>query len=164
MVVVLAAGSWAGVSALQALQGTARSASAGRATLIPADQVREFRLMRRSDPTAITLGPHGALWFTELGGRGIGRITTTGQVQEFSLPTLNSQPGGITAGPDGALWFTETAPGQIGRITTTGQVQEFSLPTPATQPEGITLGPNSVLWFTEQGQKAPGFSRGMHGS
>ena len=67
--------------------------------------------------SAIANGPDGALWFTDLSNK-IGRITPTGQVTEYTIPTADSMPLGITAGSDGALWFTENAAGRIGRITT----------------------------------------------
>ena len=41
------------------------------------------------------------------GGNQIGRITPTGTITEYPLPTAGSSPGGIAAGPDGNLWFTE---------------------------------------------------------
>jgi streptogramin lyase len=69
-----------------------------------------------SSPLGITAGPDGALWFAEGFGNKIGRITTTGVVEEFPVPTLASNPGGITARPDGALWFTELSGEEIGRI------------------------------------------------
>jgi virginiamycin B lyase len=46
----------------------------------------------------ITAGPDGALWFTETYVNKIGRITTTGELNEFLLPTPNSHPFAITAG------------------------------------------------------------------
>ena len=57
------------------------------------------------------------MWFTEdgivNGGSGaIGRITTTGELSEYILPTLpgsSSGAGDITVGPDGNLWFTWAA-------------------------------------------------------
>ena len=65
----------------------------------------------------ITAGPDGNMWFTEtfhsgvvavppLGGA-IGRITPTGTVTEYPLPTAGSSPRGIAAGPDGNMWFTD---------------------------------------------------------
>ncbi len=124
------------------------------------------------DPTAITAGPDGALWFTGILGV-IGRITTAGVVTEFAVPAVpppaGSKPGtastpvtptAIAAGSDGALWFTGV-PGEVGRISTTGVVTEFPIPeipppagskpgtagTPATL-TSITAGPDGALWFT----------------
>jgi virginiamycin B lyase len=109
-------------------------------------------------PEFIAAGPDGALWFTEFPpspspGK-IGRITTSGTITEFPLPT-NSRPYDITAGPDGNLWFTDAGTGQIGQITTSGTVHEFPVP-PGHGPEDITAGPDGNLWFTEIGRAAIG--------
>ena len=52
----------------------------------------------------------------EYGSNKIGRVTTSGGVTEYSVPTVSAEPEGITSGPDGALWFTEFGGGKIGRI------------------------------------------------
>ena len=99
----------------------------GRIT--PKGTVTEFAVPTTAPPTGsspgtapspttvngLTAGPDGALWFTGLTGE-IGRITTSGKVTEFALPTVPPPSGaspetqptqvtatGITAGPDGAL-------------------------------------------------------------
>jgi virginiamycin B lyase len=110
-------------------------------------------------PTDITVGPDGALWFTESEGNRIGRITTAGVITEFPLPTNCGQPAGdgcvpsaITVGPDGALWFTENWGNKIGRITTAGTITEFALSTncpSGCHPDDITVGPDGALWFTQ---------------
>jgi streptogramin lyase len=64
----------------------------------------------------IAAGPDGAMWFTELTGNKIGRISTAGVVTEYAIPTPGSNPIGIAAGPDGALWFAEYLGNKIGRI------------------------------------------------
>ena len=83
-----------------------------------------------SDPTALTAGPDGNVWFAEVIGGRIGRITPAGEITEFALG--GSRPGnGITLGPDGNLWFTDFgAAGDafIGRITPSGAISEFPLP------------------------------------
>lgn len=104
-----------------------------------------------SSPSGITIGPDGALWFTEASANQIGRITATGVVTEYPIPTAAAEPNGITLGPDGALWFTELGADKIGRITTAGIVTEYSVPSPDAQPNWIAAGPDGALWFTEQG-------------
>jgi len=87
-----------------------------------APTIQEFGgLNALAHPGAITTGPDGALWFTEVGN--IGRITTSGVVKEFSLGTGSqavSEPFGIAAAPDGAIWFSMGP--NLYRITTTGVV------------------------------------------
>jgi sugar lactone lactonase YvrE len=46
----------------------------------------------------------------------IGRITTSGTITEYAIPTSGSSPNGITVGPDGNLWFTEGSSHKIGVI------------------------------------------------
>jgi streptogramin lyase len=103
-----------------------------------------------SKPWDIAVGADSNLWFTEQGGNGtIGRITSTGAVTSFPIPTAASEPTEIVAGADGALWFTERAADKIGRITTNGQVTEYSGMS-GSQPSGIALGADGNVWFTEE--------------
>ena len=103
-----------------------------------------------SQPFGITAGPDGNLWFTELFGNSIGRITPAGTITEFS----SGISGGVedmTAGPDGNLWFADGG-GGIGRITPAGTVNEFSSGIKThSSPLGIAAGPDGNLWFTEFG-------------
>jgi streptogramin lyase len=110
-------------------------------------------------PIGITAGPDGNVWFTEIqistlapysrsGGK-IGRITPTGAITEFSIPTADSRPSGITTGPDGNLWFTENQANQIASITPAGVVTEFAIPTPNSGPVGIAAGADGNIWFAE---------------
>jgi virginiamycin B lyase len=99
----------------------------------------------------ITLGPDGALWFTEFATSGtsrIGRMATDGTLlNQFSL-TSGSGPGDITPGPDGRLWFTQSN-GKIGAIptgaTSGSDVSNYGS---LTDPAGITAS-GTGLWFTE---------------
>lgn len=108
-----------------------------------------------SNPTGITAGPDGNLWFTEAGSDEIGRITTAGAIVEFVVPGAGSAPADIAAGADGALWFTEAGSAQVGRITTAGVVtNEFAVPTldsPASQLGAIAAGPDGALWYVDEG-------------
>jgi virginiamycin B lyase len=104
-------------------------------------------------PLAITTGPDGNLWFTEIGRAGsfIGRITTSGIITEFPLPSANILPSSITTGSDGNLWFTEigtkNGPSKIGVMTPQGKIHEFTLSHSILG--SITRGPDGNLWFTE---------------
>ena len=76
----------------------------------------------------ITVGRNGNLWFTGFFSNDIGRITPSGVVTVFDIPTPGSGASGIAAGPDGNVWFTEAAGNKIGRITQ-GVITEFADPT-----------------------------------
>jgi streptogramin lyase len=128
-------------------------------TTVPPDPVQNPTGSSR--PTDLAVGPDGALWFGELFGNKIGRITVDGAITEYPLPTPNSQPGGIIAGPDGNLWITENGTNRIGRMTPAGVITEFTIsttiPVTADNPSGSSLprfirnGPDGNLWFTEFG-------------
>jgi virginiamycin B lyase len=72
-----------------------------------------------SGPQGITVGPDGAIYFTEAYSSRVGRITTAGAIQEYATPTPSSRPIGIAAGPDGALWFTQFDTNGLGRLVYT---------------------------------------------
>jgi virginiamycin B lyase len=78
--------------------------------------VKQYHAVRCSEPSAIALGPDGAMWFTETAYDHIDRITRDGHITRYQVPTEASAPYGITAGPDGAMWFTERHANKIGRI------------------------------------------------
>jgi virginiamycin B lyase len=102
-------------------------------------------------PTGIAAGPDGNLWFVEVAANKIGRITTTGAITEFSVPTASgvSTRASVAVGPDGNLWFSEYTGNKIGRITPSGTITEFTIPTPASAPLGIVAGPDGAIWFAE---------------
>lgn len=118
-------------------------------TITPGGSItNEFPISSAGD--RITLGPDHNLWFTEKNANQIGRITISGVVTEFPIPTAGAGPDYITAGPDGNMWFTEPAADQIGEITTAGVVTEFAILTAASAPAGIAAGPDGNVWFTEK--------------
>jgi streptogramin lyase len=111
-----------------------------------ANVVTEFTtgLTANSSPFRIAAGHDGNIWFTEFSGNRIGRVTTSGVIDEFPLPTGATQPHGIAAGPDGNMWFAYAQ--GIGRITPQGSITTFPVP---GDPYGIAAGPDGYMWFTE---------------
>jgi streptogramin lyase len=95
-------------------------------------------------PSELAAGPDGNIWITAYGRRVIARLTPTGVVTEFELPTPLSNPFGIVAGPDGNLWFTEPDSGGIGRITPDGIVTEFAIGEAARFPVHSHRSPRSI--------------------
>jgi virginiamycin B lyase len=99
-----------------------------------------------ADPSDITPGPDGRLWFTEQLGDAIGAVTPAAGAtpQRFPL-AAGSQPSGIIS-TGGALWFTESGAGAIGQISTAGTITEF--PGAGTDPSAIEAGRDGALWYT----------------
>ena len=57
-----------------------------------------------------------SLWFAETLGNKIARITTTGIVTEFTIPSAGTEPIGVAFGPDGHVWFAESGLAKGNRI------------------------------------------------
>ena len=105
-----------------------------------------------SSPLGIAAGPDGNVWFTEVSGSRIGRITPSGTITDWSTGSgisANSRPWDITAGPDGNMWFTEESGNRIGKITMAAVATELTnaLLTNAG-PRGITSG-GGFVWYAE---------------
>ena len=54
--------------------------------------------------------------FTDYGTSKVGKITASGTVTEYALPS-GSEPQGITTGPEGKLWFTDYGTSKIGTFS-----------------------------------------------
>ena len=146
----------------------------GRVT--PGAVITEFTAgFPTGSPRGIVTGPDGNLWVAQAGGDGaIARVTKTGDVIEFPVPTAGD-PNDITVGADGNLWYVDPAANVIGRITPTGSITEFTDGlSDAAAPTSIVKGPDGALWFTEQAAGKIGrittagviteFSSGLSGS
>lgn len=115
------------------------------------------------DPRFIISGPDDALWFTECTGNKIGRISTSGTLTEYPVPTTGSCPSGITIVKPVALVgqpvpvgfqvvFTERSASKIGVLNSVdGNITETALPRATSYPEAITADSAGVVWFTETG-------------
>lgn len=74
--------------------------------------------------SGIAVGGDGALWFLEPYANMVGRISTSGSVSSYTIPTSNSFPVGIAGPPPGCVatyiaWFAETTTGKIAMIGNT---------------------------------------------
>ena len=88
------------------------------ARVTPAGRAKVFALDLNCDPQSVASGA-GALWVACYNLDEIERVSTTGVVTAFAVPShLPNYPdvlSGIVKGP-GGMWFTEYAGGRIGRI------------------------------------------------
>jgi virginiamycin B lyase len=119
--------------------------------------VVEYQIPSGSGELRITAGPDGNIWVAEGDADKIARVTLSGTVTEFSVPTAAAFPGIIEPGPDGSLWFAEYNTDTIGRITTAGGVTEFPLPASmGTNCCAVAAGPDGNVWFTHPGANVIG--------
>ena len=114
----------------------------GRVT--PDGTVTEFRV--GGQPTGITVGPDGALWFADMGLNSIRSITTSGAVG-VNFGGLDN-PRELVTGADGNLWVSEFNSHAISRTTQAGSSTRFRLPSGSFFPNGVAAGPDGNVWFT----------------
>jgi streptogramin lyase len=93
-------------------------------------------------PGGITAGPDGNLWFAQGHANSLGRMSTSGVLTGFPVPTTDSFPADVTVGSDGNVWFSEANASKIGRVNLASLVS--SVPTiqsfaPASGPVGTTV-------------------------
>lgn len=126
----------------------------GGASAAPAGEFTTFRLGEGGyGGNAIASGPDGNMWFTNNANNSIGRITPSGKVAYFEVPTdasLTNSVGlfSIAAGPDGNMWFTGFYSNVVGTVTPAGRVTTYPVPIDGMLPLGITAGSDGNLWFT----------------
>jgi virginiamycin B lyase len=109
--------------------------------------VTEYALSSPSaGPEGIVAGADGNLWFTEIGAGKVGRITTSGTINEYG--PAGSQPYDIVAGKNNDLWYTDVV-GGIGNITTSGVISEYTTGLSGASPIGVTIDSSGTPWFTE---------------
>ena len=74
----------------------------------PEGKVTEFPLpVAASFPNQMTVGPDGAIWFTENYRNFVGRITSDGKITELAVPIIGRGLYGITVRPTKNLWITD---------------------------------------------------------
>src|SRR5262249_19950445 len=124
--------------------------TANQATVFPSNDPSAFH-------EGVAVGWDGNLWFTSARQQAnsigyVGRISTSGALQEFALPRGNL-PAAIPRGPDGNMWFIanddQGKNSKIGRITPSGSIALFSTPDPNCGAMSIAAGPDGNIWFTE---------------
>jgi virginiamycin B lyase len=106
------------------------------------------------------------MWFVELAGQmdgrrpdgnRVGRITMTGVVTEFPIPSQTGSPINVAVGPDRNVWYTKGS--LVGRVTPDGMITEFPLGAANAGATGLTAGSDrqpprrlgTRLWVAESG-------------
>jgi streptogramin lyase len=130
------------------LLGVAAVASAGPAGAA-AKTITEFQIKSPGNhPGDMVVGSDNNVWFVDQTGNKIGRVTRTGGIVGYVIPTKASNAVGIAEGSDGAIWFTEAAGSKIGRLAN-GKILDYKTGATKVSPRGITAGPDGDLYFTE---------------
>jgi virginiamycin B lyase len=110
-------------------------------------RMRVFPLPDRgSKPIYIAQGCNG-MYFTELAGSRIGRITTSGQITEWATPTAHAMP--IAVAPHNCrIWFSEAMGHHFGVLDPQKPpITEYPLPKPDEQLAGLAFDRTGRLWL-----------------
>jgi len=114
-------------------------------------RVEQYRLPTRdAAPAGIAWGADRNMWVTESGYNAsrLARVTPTGSVTEYPLPSPGAQPFGIaTSGR--ILWVTEFGTGKIASADLSGHVAEYDVPTAGATPFQVAVTAAGQVWFTE---------------
>lgn len=119
----------------------------------PSGTTTTYACTANSSPYGICAGNDGNLWFSENGTlNGIGKITTSGVITDYAIPTATCQPRGVCAGPDGNIWFAEYNADKVGFVTTSGSFTEYAVPNTGTiHPCDVSAGPDGNIWYIGAG-------------
>ena len=99
-------------------------------------------------PYGIALDRSGNIWTTLQGPDKLGRISSSGELTTFDVPTRNSGLGDLAIDQSGAVWFLELRANKVGRFAE-GRFAEFEVPTPSAGLASLAAAPDGSLWFTE---------------
>ena len=99
-------------------------------------------------PFGVAVDPRGVVWATLQNANKLVRISASGEMTPFPVPTRRSGLADIAVDPSGAVWFLEIAANKIGRFAE-DRFQEFPVPTPGAGLTGLAVAPDGAVWFTE---------------
>jgi virginiamycin B lyase len=101
-----------------------------------------------SQPSNLTTGPDGAVWF--VADTKVDRMTTAGVVtDQFDVTDAGAVVELITTGSDGNLWFLAQVGNTLSRLTPSGVLTVYPLLHAASGPSQPITGPDGAIWFTE---------------
>jgi virginiamycin B lyase len=111
-------------------------------------------------PQQVVLDSSGNLWYAESNANKIGEITTSGQFNQYPLPTglanvAYGGPVGLTMQTNGTFWFSDTNANSIGSLTVSSNnnytFHVYNMTGKVTEPVGIAVDQQGNVWMTEHG-------------
>jgi virginiamycin B lyase len=107
----------------------------------------EYPMLAKTDiPTALDIGPNGAVWFTIEFSDAIG-VFRNGKIDRISKGPENLEPLGLAADGVGGAWYTDTPMRAISHISSDGTIQSFPLSTPIVRLGRLAVAPDGAVWF-----------------
>jgi virginiamycin B lyase len=103
-------------------------------------------------PIYITEAPDGSMYFTDLLTSNVGRITPSGDLTFYPLPSRygppnNARPIAVVVQPDGVAVVSEESGHAYATITPDGTVTEYPLTPPDAKAAALTFDTAGTLWI-----------------
>mgnify|MGYP001001528927 CR=1 FL=1 len=97
---------------------------------------------------SMVVAADGTAWFSAQFSGSVGRVSPSGQVSLFELPTKGAQPLGLALHPDGSAWAADQSGARLGRVAPDGTPTEIPLPKDGGEPTGVAVGKDGTVWFS----------------
>ncbi|MBV9085126.1 MAG: hypothetical protein JOZ62_20820 [Acidobacteriaceae bacterium] len=103
----------------------------------------------------LVIGPDHNVWFQDVQGNGVVRMTETGGVKEYAVPNTEDYSG-IAVGADNRFYFggynSSTFQGYVDVMTQSGTTTAYPIGTSSNTDNlsgGVAEGPDGNIWFVE---------------
>lgn len=99
-------------------------------------------------PFGVAVDAHGTVWASLQHANKLVRLSSAGEMTEYTLPTRHSAPADVAVDPAGAVWVLQLGANKVARFEA-GRFEEFLVPTPNAGLTGLAVAPDGSAWFTE---------------
>jgi virginiamycin B lyase len=121
----------------------------GRAAVGSAPDFVEYRMPDAQDiPSAIALGPEGAVWFSLESSDLVG-VLRDGQIRTVSRGGETLEALGLAADDNGGAWVTNISGQSIEHLMPDGTHESLPVPGPLAQLGRLALSPDGSVWFAD---------------
>lgn len=100
----------------------------------------------RGGPYGVAVDAKGNVWGTLQSGNQLVKISPSGEISEYEIPTRGSSPSDIAVDSAGNIFFVEFRGNKIGKFAD-GQFTEFEVPGEWGGLTGIAVAPDDSVWF-----------------
>jgi virginiamycin B lyase len=100
----------------------------------------------RGGPFGVAVAGDGTVWATLQSANALMRISPSGEIAEYEVPTRGSAPSDVAVDVKGGVWFLEFRANKVGRYAD-GKFVEFPAPEGVSALSGITVAPDGSVWF-----------------
>jgi virginiamycin B lyase len=100
----------------------------------------------RGGPYGVAVGADGTVWATLQSANQLIRITPSGEITQYDLPTPGASPTDVAVDAKGGVWVIEFRGNKIAHFAD-GKFTEYALPEGKAAPSGIAVALDGSIWF-----------------